>query len=214
MQYLSARSPRAATGGLVVIATTAVLSLAATNEANAQSVSACPNVIVGSSPDGVSVYSDCTMENAVGQPGFHLTLSANSGAAQVLANGYLATSLSPAPAGDVSFGRWDGITLYTEDMGPGYAGNCLDMTSTSNSIPLVDQAVYCGRVGNEEGNFVLLRGTWDAGGNTFNNPAVFSTQPGVGEPVEARAIPALPGVALGLLGLLMAALGRRHLGQR
>ena len=137
------------------------------------------------------------------QTGFHLTLSADSCNAQVISNGYLSDSLSPTPVGNVSFGRWDGTTLYVENMGPSYTGDCLEMTSTVNFIPLVDSAVFCGRVGNTDGNFVLLRGTWDESGNTFTDPVVYTTQPGVGIPVTSVPVPTLSQWALILLIMLL-----------
>jgi hypothetical protein len=176
--------------------------------ANAQSVSSCPNVVVGTSPYGVSIYSDCDMEDADGFAGNHLTLSAN---VREISSGFLGGRLTPAPTGSVSFGRWGGSTLYVENRGSGYSGNCLDMTSTSNLAPTVDQNVYCGRIRNTEGNFVLLRGKWDTGLNTFTNPAVFTTQPGVGVPIAATPVPTMPFYLLLAVSSLLGLTGLRNL---
>lgn len=177
---------------------------------NAQALSACPNPVVGARDGAASaVYSDCTME--VGSNVYHVGLYEGSGG-NVGSQGYLAPDLSPLPAGDEPVGQFDGVTLQVEDFGVGYTGTCAEMTSTSPSLPLADQHVYCGRIGNTEGNFVFARGTWNAGTSTFSSPLVVTNQPGVGTPL-AQAVTAVPSLSLfALLGLsgLMGWVGLRR----
>lgn len=150
-------------------------------DVNAQALSVCPNAVVGvNNGFDSAVYSDCTME-ATGTPVSHVGLYAIG--SNVTSNGYPSSLLSPAPVGDEPFGQWDGVTLYVEDFGVGYTGTCFEMTSTSSTAPVVDQHVYCARIGNTEGNFVFARGTWDDGAEVFSSPQVLTNQPGVGTPL-------------------------------
>jgi len=175
---------------------------------SALALTACPNVQVGindnRSENRPALYSDCTMD--LGDPAtpYWLTLEVSNGV--IRAGGYNPQTLfSPPPVGNEPFGTWDRNTLFAADMGSSYSGNCDEVTYSDNSINPVSGNVYCGVVGNTNGEKVYFRGTWT--GTTWTSAQVLTDAAGVGVPLasEVTPVPVLPtwGFLLltGLLGL-------------
>ena len=178
----------------------------------AQDLRVCPNVQVGDSAFGPTIYSDCTIQPEGGGQSVHIFLT--SAEAGVGAEGAASAAFNPTPVGDVPVGtEWDGADFATEDMGPNYTGTCNDMASpiptlTESVLQIADGNVYCGRLSNIEGNRLWVRGTLDVAGNTWKDPIVLTNQPGVGTPYSPKAtvpVPVLPFWGLlslaGLIGL-------------
>jgi hypothetical protein len=188
------------------------------NSVLSQTLSSCPNVTIGATTSGAAIYSDCSL--SVGSTaGYHPTMAFFDGT-RINQNAYPANNFTPAPAGDVPIGQFDGQDRVAEDMGVGYTGNCTDMTSPypttpSSALQAVDGHVYCYRITNSAGNSLWIRGTADIAGSTWLSPLVITNQAVVvtPSPTAGTPVPTLPLFGLGILVSVLGLFGLSKLRQ-
>ena len=175
---------------------------------NVNAASSCPNVQVGAiisgSINAPAIYSDCSMDVGSATE-YWLTMYSVNNSIRVTGWPSGNSAFSPPAAGPTEFGTFDGLTLYAQDMGASYSGDCTELSSSiSSSISAIVGNTYCGVIGNTNGRKVWFRGTWT--GSTFTNPSVLTDEPSVvtlSTPPTPAAIPTLSEWAMLLMASLM-----------